>query len=496
MKGGLAGIKDSNNRAIADRILANLMNINHTCEHFLTAGDDTGALVGAGHSPAKKRTGSDFYVTAGLSNLNFEAIFSHPTYGGAFYGAMKTLHFIELTTPSDNDLETLKNIVLSSVPEEQRAQLQSVLEAIAKATKSLREESAEFYTGIEAILKFIEEFKQIKTKYNTESGEEALDFYGNIDSFAAEEAAAEGVGVVGTGVEAEAPLAEFVPGPDSVERYYTEIEINILGEPFASIYKRDKGTKSKTPDKLRSILKMQNCPAHLLPIRYKGDPGDTESEAETVGAPHAPIIVPKIYGNDVALRSWLTKDNRALNAELNPTSKGSQKVEDKVSKHYGPYAEAQIEYFKRVDFTKIGEEDVLHFARQLMSCIDLYLRIRINERISQIIEAAPGPEKAALRDLRTVFENTYMLHSAYTIPTIVKAYTSPSGLNDEMTNLMTKMLKYQSYLREMITNMVVNIFERIDLTDRDANVIIPILTAIDDYLTTRTSLSDVIILRK
>ncbi|MCX7352849.1 MAG: hypothetical protein NTW22_06265 [Proteobacteria bacterium] len=105
---------DQDQKLVGKRILEKLRTIQAISKEFLAMGNSAGAVTLASSGRAVP-SGPSFKVTVGLSQLDFDAVFANHDYN-VFYNAVKILHFIELTMPSDDELETLKALMLSNMP--------------------------------------------------------------------------------------------------------------------------------------------------------------------------------------------------------------------------------------------------------------------------------------------------------------------------------------------------------------------------------------------
>ena len=113
------------------------------------------------------------------SQYNFEEVFTKPTYFGTLYNAMKVLHFIELTMPSDSDFSSLKELILEKV-EGDKSGAEASLNRIIQNAKNLSVKSTQFFEKIKELLEFINKFHAQKESYNEPSGTLSFDFYGNL----------------------------------------------------------------------------------------------------------------------------------------------------------------------------------------------------------------------------------------------------------------------------------------------------------------------------
>ena len=120
----------------------------------------------------------------------------------------------------------------------------------------------------------------------------------------------------------------------------------------------------------------------------------------------------------------------------------------------------QIAYLQGIDFSKLKkEEDILYLVRQLLTCVDLHLRIKEHEKLIANIAAKlvsqPGAKKDLERKLKA-FEAEYLHPTKYTVSHIVKPYKTPTALNDQQTNdLLKKVKTVNSDLKKLIGNTII-----------------------------------------
>ena len=178
---------DEDQKLVGKRILEKLRTIQAISKDFLAMGNSAGAVTLASSGRAAS-SGPSFKVTVGLSQLDFDAVFANHNYN-AFYNAVKILHFIELTMPSDEELETLKVLMLSNMPARadaaEKKRTEDELTETIQIARDLRLQSVDFYKQITALMQFVEDFQKQKDKYDEPTGGESIDFYASIDRLAA-----------------------------------------------------------------------------------------------------------------------------------------------------------------------------------------------------------------------------------------------------------------------------------------------------------------------
>jgi hypothetical protein len=153
----------------------------------------------------------------------------------------------------------------------------------------------------------------------------------------------------------------------------------------------------------------------------------------------------------------------------------------KIQTHYVPLMQMQIAYLRDIDFSKLKkEEDILYLVRQLLTCVDLHLRIKEHEKFIADIALIPLSQPTAKKDLERklkAFEAEYLHPTKYTVGHIVKPYKTPAALNDQQTNdLLKKVKTVNSDLKKLIGNTIIEAFE-----SGSTDIITPVLTVIDSY---------------
>ncbi len=456
-------------RLMVKRILEKLLTIQGISKEFLAMANSAGAITVA--SPHAASSGPSFTVTVGLSQLDFDAVFANHDYN-VFYNAVKILHFIELTMPSDDELETLKALMLSSMPatadatEKQRTEDQ--LTGTIQIARNLRLQSVDFYKQITALMQFVEDFQKQKDKYDESTGSENIDFYANIDSLGSASVVSAKAGAIA--------LA-------GVERVYEDTELQPLiglngGNPmFVGDYKKFRA-EGKTPAEILDALKTK-YPTANVPPKYLGQ---AASAAPAVGLGGANKF---IYAATNPLSPCFNKNDRILAEEMATAlaaagAPGSfNETSVKIQTHYVPLMQMQIAYLQGIDLSKLKkEEDILYLVRQLLTCVDLHLRIKEHEKLIANIAAtsAPGAKKDLERKLKA-FETECLHPTKYTVVHIVKPYKTPAALNDQQTNdLLKKVKTVNSDLKKLIGNTIIQEFER-----GSTDIITPVLTVIDRY---------------
>ena len=453
-------------RLMVKRILEKLLTIQGISKEFLAMANSAGAITVA--SPHAASSGPSFKVTVGLSQLDFDAVFANHDYN-VFYNAVKILHFIELTMPSDDELETLKALMLSSMPatadatEKQRTE--HLLTDTIQIAKDLRFRSVDFYKQIAALMQFVEDFQKQKDKYNEPSGTEGIDFYAKIDHLGSASVVSAKAGAIA--------LA-------GVERVYEDSELGeiiLLAGPMArGMYKnlRDTGTP---PEAIRAAVKDKY--AVDIPPKFVGQVASAAPAVVLGGANKF------IYAAANPLSSWFNKNDRILAEEMTAALDAARALGSfnetsvKIQTHYVPLMQMQIAYLQGIDLSKLKkEEDILYLVRQLLTCVDLHLRIKEHEKLIANIAAtsAPSAKKDLERKLKA-FETECLHPTKYTVGHIVKPYKAPAALNDQQTNdLLKKVKTVNSDLKKLIGNTIIQEFER-----GSTDIIRRVLTVIDSY---------------
>jgi hypothetical protein len=141
----------------------------------------------------------------------------------------------------------------------------------------------------------------------------------------------------------------------------------------------------------------------------------------------------------------------------------------------------QIAYLQQVDFSKLKkEEDILYLVRQLLTCVDLHLRIKEHEKLIADIALIPLSQPTAKKDLESklkAFETECLHPTKYTVGHILKPYKAPAALSDQQTNdLLKKVKTVNSDLKKLIGNTIIQEFER-----GSTDIISRVLTEIDRY---------------
>jgi hypothetical protein len=182
--------------------------------------------------------------------------------------------------------------------------------------------------------------------------------------------------------------------------------------------------------------------------------------------------------------TWLNKDDKKLKEEIagelaKARSSNMSDTSVLINAFYVPLMQMQIAYLQQVDFSKLKkEEDILYLVRQLLTCVDLHLRIKEHEKLIANIAAtsAPGAKKDLERKLKA-FETECLHPTKYTVGHIVKPYKTPASLNDQQTNdLLKKVKTVNSDLKKLIGNTIIEAFE-----SGSTDIISPVLTVIDSY---------------
>ena len=410
------GTYNEDQSLILERTLGRITKLQAINGDFLKMGDQTAALV-----TSDKKQGSYFKVTAGLKLLDFDAVFAGDQYFGAFFNAVKILHFIELSMPSDEDFDGLTAIILDKADAGDKAVVKANIDALIACSKALKVEAVNFYNQIAKLMKFVEDFDTQKAKYNVPTGTEKFDFYANMDKLGG--GAPMGPPPMMPGMMGMAPPLMMAPGMPMP---------GLFGDN-ATVYGANTGI--------------------LTNVLFKDDDG---------------TINTTVYGKKFNKQS------------VKPDELNFVMVQ-KVNLYYRPILDAQLEYFRSIDFTKIQEADVVPLVRQLLVCIDLYLRMYMVDQLHIVDGAKLTPES---RPISKLFVVEYLkVFDDYTIRNIYNSYKSAKNFTDANTNALTKMLKkVNPELRAIIGNAIIEVFRGVDMANPNVNVIDPILHSIEPYL--------------
>ena len=155
---------------------------------------------------------------------------------------------------------------------------------------------------------------------------------------------------------------------------------------MAALYQR-KQRESLPPEEVRKAVKM------FTELEPKYGKAAEQSKKNLPGQPALQIFKNigtanrYLFANlapESGLVQWLKKTDKQLAAErgnIVPTSEVSGADLALIELHYAPFLISQKEYLSQIDFMNIQADDVLDFTRQLMACIDLHLRLTINQKI-------------------------------------------------------------------------------------------------------------------
>ena len=218
-----------------------------------------------------------------------------------------------------------------------------------------------------------------------------------------------------------------------------------------------------------------------IPPKYVGQAASAAPAAGLGGANKF------IYAAANPLSFWFNKNDIKLAEEMTtalaaagvPGSFNLTSV--KIQTHYKPLMDMQIAYLQNIDFTKLKkEEDILYLVRQLLTCVDLYLRIKEHEKLIANIALIPANQPGAKRELESKlkkFEAEYLHPTKYTVVQIVKPYNGPAILTGLQTNdLLKKVKTVNSDLKKRIGNTIIEVFE-----STSTDIISGVLTVIDSY---------------
>jgi hypothetical protein len=316
----------------------------------------------------------------------------------------------------------------------------------------------------------VEDFQKQKVKYDEPSGTEGIDFYANIDHLGSASVVSAKAGAIA--------LA-------GVERVYEDTELQPLiglngGNPmFVGDYKKFRA-EGKNPAEILEALKIK-YPTANVPAKYVGQ---AASAAPAVGLGGANKFIYATLSPMRSLVTWLNKDDKKLKEEIagelaKARSSNMSDTSVLINAFYVPLMQMQIAYLQGIDLSKLKkEEDILYLVRQLLTCVDLHLRIKEHEKLIANIAAtsAPGAKKDLERKLKA-FETECLHPTKYTVGHIVKPYKTPAALNDQQTNdLLKKVKTVNSDLKKLIGNTIIQEFE-----SGSTDIISRVLTVIDSY---------------
>ncbi|MCX7342668.1 MAG: hypothetical protein NT128_00765, partial [Proteobacteria bacterium] len=314
--------------ATVSKHLGNLTDSLKVIRDFLTKGNDSKAVATSHGSMAKSPF--IFVVAAGLQTLEFSKLFKCDNYFDSLYSAAKALHYLELTMPSDNDLEFLKSalITVPGIGTTEIAETTIQIDAVIELVKSVKVDCANFFEQIKKVLRFATEFKLLKDKYDSPTGTETLDLYANIDKL-----------VVPLAPPAFPDMAASVKSP--------------LGSQ-AVVFSDERGlAKFNLPSEDSIYRKLSIDPATVQ--------GASQKELDIM-------------------------------------------LQKKIA-YYKELLQEQLRYFSQVDFTKINESNTVHFVRQLMSMIDLYMRVKLYDEFSKAAAVDTTHDLRPVKEAVTEFKD-------------------------------------------------------------------------------------------
>jgi hypothetical protein len=179
-----------------------------------------------------------------------------------------------------------------------------------------------------------------------------------------------------------------------------------------------------------------------------------------------------------SLVTWLNKDDKKLKEEIagelaKARSSNMSDTSVLINAFYEPLMQMQIAYLQQVDFSKLEkEEDAFYLVRQVLSTVDLYLRIKRHEKLFSGVAL-----NVASKNERKKFEDECFSQKNYTIFHIIKAFKTPVSLNANQTNdLLVRIKTGHSDLKRLIGNTIIEAFEAGSI-----NIIDPVITAIESY---------------
>ncbi len=161
----------------------------------------------------------------------------------------------------------------------------------------------------------------------------------------------------------------------------------------------------------------------------------------------------------------------------------------KIDASYRRILDAQFGYFIAINFTKVNEDDVLPLIRQLIACVDLYLRLHVY-KIAKIADLKPGEKDSDAAKFKSHYLDVF---TEYTLSKIYNAYNRAKSLSDLETSSVTKMLRnVNPELKKIIGNAILQVFSVADLRSTSSDIISPVIAKIDSYLRAHPTWQDVI----
>lgn len=417
----LVGLKVFAEKALAsdlDKLSAVLKHLERlkdslkTVDEFLNKGDDSGAVATSAGSMAKSPF--VFVVAAGLKTLEFSKLFTSDKYFGSLYGAVKVLHYLELTMPSDNDFAFLRQslITVPGLGSSEITLLEQKIDGVIDLAKAVKANAAEFFKQVQTVLQFAADFKTLKNKYDSTNG----------------------------------------------------IEFNL----YANV---DKLVMPMIPPAFPSMVAPVTSPLGALAVVFSDAKG-----LKKFDVPNEDFIYRKLGLQPSDIQNTAPKD-------LDPV------LQKKIT-WYDELLHVQLAYFQTVDFTQISESNAVHFMRQLMGMIDLYLRIRLYKEFAKAASVDTSSDIRSVKEAVTEFKDkgkafriSYFNIKNYKVQTLIKLFKNPVNFSDDDTDKSFDLLaNLNPALKDVIANAVVQLLQNVSLTSRSFDVTTPILHAIEGYL--------------
>ncbi|MEI6628184.1 MAG: hypothetical protein WCN27_02085, partial [Alphaproteobacteria bacterium] len=445
--------KGSEKHSIVTKHFGKLAKLLKISDDFAHKGDETGAIE-VSHGSVEKDT--SFKVLAGLQTLEFTTLCTTRNYFTSFYNASKILHSFELMMPSDNDFAFLKQALTEGLDADHQAIAD--IDRMIELAKSVKTNAVNFFGQIKNVMRFVELFKELKDKYDSPGGGDGFDLYRSIDA-----------------------LSPDLPPVDALVAV-----VQHRGGVSSSI--------SSAPPPPPGLGKVPPPPG----LGAMGASLQAPSVANILGAKEV------VFSDARMLKEFDVKEidlhTRLFGSRFSlQTAKPDEKERVSSAKiaGYDRLLQSQMTHFSAVDFTKIDEANAVHFVRQLMGMIDLYLRMLLSREFEPVLSGRVKAEKGDDMAIKTfigdfkakggVFKSDFLnILNKYKIETIMKCYKNPLVITEDDTDQLFSLLANANpALKSVIANAIFAILQGVDLASpgaKSVDVTGQIMPAIDAYL--------------
>lgn len=445
--------KGSEKHSIVTKHFGKLAKLLKISDDFAHKGDETGAIE-VSHGSVEKDT--SFKVLAGLQTLEFTTLCTTRNYFTSFYNASKILHSFELMMPSDNDFAFLKQALTEGLEAAHPAIAD--IDRMIELAKSVKTNAVNFFGQIKNVMRFVELFKELKDKYDSPGGGDGFDLYRSIDALSPDLPP----------VDALVPVVQHRGGVSS--------SISSAPPPPPGL------GKVPPPPGLGAMSASLQAP----------------SVANILGAKEV------VFSDARMLKEFDVKEidlHTRLFGSRFSIQKAKPDEKERVSSAkiagYDGLLQSQMTHFSAVDFTKIDEANAVHFVRQLMGMIDLYLRMKLFLEFDPVLSGRVKVEKGDDMAIKTfigdfkakggVFKSDFLnILNKYKIETIMKCYKNPLVITEDDTDQLFSLLANANpALKSVIANAIFAILQGVDLASpgaKSVDVTGQIMHAIDAYL--------------